>query len=153
MAANNEALKPRQWRSFHQDYTFKERKVPKSANGGNSTAKMPNIRIGDEFPAKSGIIVAPKFNPSGSRAYRVEISASITGKRREQRQFPTKEEARLYATKRHSEITQFGHAAFTLTSAQRNDATRAIILLSSYCLTLEDAAKLAISHKGPSCLR
>ena len=107
---------------------------------------MPNKRLGKEFPKKSGIIVTPKVNPSGSKAYRVDIPATITGRSREQRQFPTQSEAKIYASRRHIEITQFGHAAFTLTAKQRNDATRAIGLLASYSLTLEEAAKLAISH-------
>jgi site-specific recombinase XerD len=107
---------------------------------------MPNRRYGEEYPPKSGIIIAPKNNPSGSKAYRVDILATITGNDREQRQFPTQSEARKYAGRRHLEIAQFGHAAFSLTSLQRNDATRAIWLLAPYRLTLEDAAKLAISH-------
>ncbi len=107
---------------------------------------MPNIRIGDEFPPKSGIIISPKINPSGSKAYRVDIPASLTGKSREQRQFQTQSEAREYASKRHAEITQFGHTAFCLSSYQRNDATRAIELLAPYSISLEAAAKLAISH-------
>lgn len=107
---------------------------------------MPNTRLGDEFPAKSGIIITPKINPSGSKAYRVDIPATITGKNREQRQFPTQSEARAYASKRHSEITQFGHSAFSLSSQQRNDATRAIALLAPYGLTLEEAAKLTVGQ-------
>jgi hypothetical protein len=107
---------------------------------------MPNTRLGDEFPAKSGILITPKTNPTGSKAYRVDIPATITGRNREQRQFPTQSEARAYASQRHSEITQFGHSAFSLTSMQRNDATQAIGLLTPYRLTLEEAAKLAISH-------
>lgn len=107
---------------------------------------MPTKRKGEEYPAKSGIIITPKRNPSGSRAYRVDIAATITGQGREQRQFPTLADARSHATRRHDEITRFGHSAFALSASQRHDATRAIGLLMPYGLTLEDAAKLAISH-------
>ena len=115
-------------------------------NSGNQTAQMPSTRHGEEFPKKSGILICPKINPTGSKAFRVDIPATITGTKREQRQFPTQFQAREYATKRHSEITRFGHTAFSLSSFQRNDATRAIGLLALYGLTLEEAAKSAISH-------
>lgn len=98
-------------------------------------ANMPNIRKREEFPVKSRIIVTPEVNPPGSKAYRVDIPATITGQKREQRQFPTKEEARRSATKRQKEITKFGHSAFALTSEQRTDATRAIAVLDPYGLT------------------
>ena len=107
---------------------------------------MPNQRKGEEYPPKSGIIICSKINPSGSTAYRVDIPATITGKTREQRQFPVKDEAREYAKMRHSEITRFGHSAFALTAAQRNDAARAIEILSPYNLSLEEAARLAVKH-------
>jgi len=87
---------------------------------------MPNKRKREEYPSKSGIIVSPKTNPSGSKAYRVDIPATITGRQREQRQFRTKEEARNHARQRYAEITRFGHAAFNLTAHQREDAFRAI---------------------------
>ena len=107
---------------------------------------MPNKRKGTEFPARSGIIVTQKANPSGSIAYRVDIAATITGGVREQRQFPTLEEAREHARKRHSEVTRLGHDAFLLTSSQRNDAVRAFEVLKPFKLTLWEAAKLAVSH-------
>ncbi|MFM1850427.1 MAG: hypothetical protein RIS54_111 [Verrucomicrobiota bacterium] len=69
---------------------------------------MPTQRIADEFPPKSGILIAHKTNPTGSRAYRVDIASSLTGARREQRQFPTKEQACRYAKQRHDEIVRHG---------------------------------------------
>lgn len=107
---------------------------------------MPNKRKGNEFPPKSGIIISPKTNPSGSKAYRVDIAASITGSSREQRQFPTRETAQEYARKRHLEVTRFGQAAFSLTARQREDAARAIEILKDLNLNLEEAAKLAVKH-------
>ena len=107
---------------------------------------MPNKRKGEEYPQKSGIVITPKRNPSGSVAYRVDIPSTITGRRREQRQFPARSEARDHASRRHQEITRFGHAAFLLSASQRNDAAKAIDLLAPHGLTLEDAAKLAVSH-------
>jgi hypothetical protein len=41
---------------------------------------MPNQRQAEEFPPKSGILIAAKTNPSGSRAYRVDIAASLNGR-------------------------------------------------------------------------
>lgn len=118
---------------------------------------MPNKRQGEEFPSKSGILITPKFNPSGSKAYRVDIPATITGKTREQRQFPTKEDAQKYARQRNEEIIRFGHVAFTLTASQREDATRAIEILKGYNLSLEEAArriaKQTSQSKGPLTLR
>ncbi len=110
------------------------------------TANMPTKRQGEEYPAKSGIIITAKRNPSGSKAYRVDIAPTITGQNREQKQFPTQAEARSHASRRHEEITRFGHSAFSLSASQRHDATRALGLLLPYGLTLEDAAKLAILH-------
>jgi hypothetical protein len=107
---------------------------------------MPNKRLGIEYPKRSGIIITPKVNPTGSTAYRVDIAPTITGAQREQRQFPTKEKAEEHATRRHLEITRFGHAAFSLNAWQRQDAARAIQILSRFNLTLEDAAKLASTH-------
>jgi len=127
-------------------FHVQEAQSSNGASSGNPTATMSNHRKGEEYPAKSGIIVTLKFNPSGSRAYRVDIPATITGLLREQRQFLTKEKARDYAAQRHLEITQFGHAAFALTSRQRDDATRAIALLSPHGLTLEAAANVALKH-------
>jgi len=54
---------------------------------------MPTQRVAEECPLKSGILIAQKTNPTGSRAYRVDIAASLTAARREQRQFPSKEKA------------------------------------------------------------
>ena len=107
---------------------------------------MPNRRKGTEFPSRSGIIITQKTNPSGSIAYRVDIAATLTGGLREQRQFPTLEEAREHSRKRHSEVTRLGHDAFLLTSSQRNDAVRAFEVLKPFKLTLEEAAKLAVSQ-------
>lgn len=105
---------------------------------------MPTQRVAEEYPPKSGILIAHKTNPSGSRAYRVDIAASLTGKRREQRQFPSKEEACGYAKQRHDEIVRHGHEAFSLTAAQRVDALRALALLAPHGLTLEGAVGLAV---------
>lgn len=107
---------------------------------------MPNKRVGVEYPAKSGIIITPKTNPSGTKAYRVDIPASLTGSNREQRQFPTKEDAQEYASKRHLEIAKFGHAAFSLDAWQRQDAVRALQILARFNLSLESAAMLAAAN-------
>ena len=45
---------------------------------------MTTIRKDDEFPPKSGILIAPKINPTGSKAYLVDIAASLTGAVREE---------------------------------------------------------------------
>lgn len=107
---------------------------------------MPTQRLAEEYPPKSGILIAQKTNPTGSRAYRVDIPASLTGTRREQRQFPTKMKARHYAEQRHDEILKHGHAAFVLTTTQRSDALRALALLESCSLSLTDAARIAASQ-------
>lgn len=107
---------------------------------------MPNKRKGIEFPSKSGIIITPKINPAGSKAYRVDIASTITGTAREQRQFPKLEEAEEYAKTRHLEITRFGHVAFALTARQREDAARAIEILLPLGISLQEAAKLAVRH-------
>lgn len=109
---------------------------------------MPTQRIAEEYPPKSGILIAQKTNPSGSHAYRVDISASLTGADREQRQFPTKEEAQHYAKQRHAEIVRHGHAAFSLSAQQRADALKALAILRSCELSLEDAAKFAATHRA-----
>lgn len=108
---------------------------------------MPTQRQAEEYPPKSGILIAAKTNPSGSRAYRVDIAASLTGAVREQRQFRTKDEAQQYAKQRHAEIVRFGHAAFSLTAQQRSDALRALAILSQHNLSLEDAAKFVALHR------
>lgn len=107
---------------------------------------MPNKRVGIEYPTRSGILISPKANPSGSKAYRVDIPATITGTKRVQRQFPSIVEAKIYADDCHKEITKLGHEAFTLTSAQRHDAARALRLLAPAALSLEDAAMIAMRH-------
>lgn len=76
----------------------------------------------------------------------MDIPATISGTSREQRQFPTKDDAQRYASERHIEITRFGHAAFALTARQRDDAARAIEILKRHNLTLEQAAKLLAMH-------
>lgn len=105
---------------------------------------MPTQRIAEEYPPESGILIAEKTNPTGSRAYRVDIPASLTGTRREQRQFPTRAKARGYAKQRHGEIVRHGHAAFALTTAQRFDALRALAIVAPFGLTLEGAASLVV---------
>ncbi len=107
---------------------------------------MPTQRVAEEYPLKSGILIAHKTNPTGSRAYRVDIAGSITGSTREQRQFPTKAEARRYAKHRHDELLKHGHSAFALTTTQRGDALRALALLESCRLSLTDAARIAASQ-------
>ncbi len=109
---------------------------------------MPTQRQAEEYPHKSGILIAAKTNPSGSRAYRVDIAASLTGASREQRQFATKDEAQQYAKQRHAEIVRFGHAAFSLTAQQRSDALRALAILGQHSLNLEDAAKFVARHRS-----
>ncbi|MBP9913727.1 MAG: tyrosine-type recombinase/integrase [Opitutaceae bacterium] len=107
---------------------------------------MPTQRIADEYPPKSGILIAHKTNPTGSRAYRVDIASSLTGAQREQRQFPTKEQACRYAKQRHEEIVRHGHAAFALTTHQRSDALKALALLSSCNVTLCEAARIVVKQ-------
>lgn len=107
---------------------------------------MPRRKKGSEYPAKSGIIICQKINPTGTTAYRVDIPSSKTGQKREQRQFPTKREAEEYARQRHTEISQLGHAAQALTSKERQDAVRAIEILKKYGLNLENAAHIAAKH-------
>jgi integrase len=109
---------------------------------------MPTQRIAEEYPPKSGILIAQKTNPSGSLAYRVDIAASLTGADREQRQFPTKAKAQRYAKQRHAEIVRHGHAAFSLSAQQRADALKAFAILRSCELSLEDAAKFAAIHRA-----
>jgi len=112
---------------------------------------MPTQRIAEEYPPKSGILIAQKTNPSGSHAYRVDIAASLTGVDREQRQFSTKDKAQRYAKQRHTEIVRHGHAAFSLSAQQRADALRAFAILRPYELSLEDAAKFAATHRTTQC--
>lgn len=107
---------------------------------------MPTQRIADEFPPKSGILIAHKTNPTGSRAYRVDIASSLTGARREQRQFPTKEQACRYAKQRHDEIVRHGYAAFALTTHQRSDALKALALLSACNVSLAEAARIVVKQ-------
>lgn len=110
---------------------------------------MPTKRFGDEYPAKSGIIITPKLNPSGKRAWRVDIPATRTGDRREQRQFTSKDAACAYATHRLAEIRRVGHHAFLLTASQRQEAAAAFALLAPYAVSLPDAIRLAIRHLLP----
>ena len=107
---------------------------------------MPTQRTAEEYPPKSGILIAQKTNPTGSRAYRVDIAASLTGSMREQRQFPTKAKAQQYAKQRHDEMLKHGHAAFVLTTTQRGDAMKALALLESCNLSLTEAARIAASQ-------
>ena len=107
---------------------------------------MPTIRFAEEYPPKSGILIAQKVNPTGSRAYRVDIGASLTGSAREQRQFRTKAKAHRYAKQRHEELLRHGHAAFSLTTHQRSDALKALALLASCNLSLAEAARIAASQ-------
>ncbi len=107
---------------------------------------MPNQRQAEEYPPKSGILIAQKTNPSGSRAYRVDIAASLTGVDREQRQFSTKDKAQRYAKQRHTEIVRHGHAAFSLTTHQRSDALKALALLSSCNISLAEAARIVANQ-------
>ena len=102
---------------------------------------MPQKRKGEEYPVKSGILITEKINPSGSHAFRVTIAASITGAKREQRQFLDRKDAQDYAKQRHIEIQRFGHSAFALTANQRGDAYRALGILKPFNFSLEDAAK------------
>jgi hypothetical protein len=78
-----------------------------------------NRRAGPKRRRERRAELTAKSNPSGSKAYRVDIAATITGTTREQRQFPTPDEAREYAKTRHLEITRFGHVAFAPTARQR----------------------------------
>lgn len=107
---------------------------------------MPTQRIADEFPPKSGILIAHKSNPTGSCAYRVDIASSLTGAKREQRQFPTKEQACRYAKQRHEEIVRHGYAAFALTTHQRSDALKALALLSACNVSLAEAARIVVKQ-------
>jgi hypothetical protein len=109
---------------------------------------MPTLRTAEEYPSKSGILIAQKTNPSGSHAYRMDIASSLTGASREQRQFPTKEKAQRYAKERRTEIVWLGHAAFSLSSQQRADALKALAILGPYKLSVEDAAKYAATHRA-----
>jgi integrase len=105
---------------------------------------MPTQRIAEEYPPKSGILIAKKTNPTGTRAYRVDIPASLTGSSREQRQFRTKAKALRYAKQRHEEMVRHGHAAFTLSAAQRADALKALSLIGRFGMSLEEAAAVAV---------
>jgi len=105
---------------------------------------MPTQRIAEEYPPKSGILIARKTNPTGTRAFRVDIAASLTGASREQRQFSTKGKAQQYAKQRHEEMVRHGHAAFTLSAAQRADALKALSLLGRFEMSLEEAAAMAV---------
>lgn len=107
---------------------------------------MPAKRLAEEYPPKSGILIAQKINPAGSRAYRVDIAPSLTGSIREQRQFPTREEALGYAKTRHAEILRLGYGAFTLSDDQRHEALKALAILESYDLGLVEAVRIATTH-------
>ena len=111
---------------------------------------MPAQRIGEEYPAKSGIIITPKFNPSGRKVWRVDIPATRTGGQREQRQFKNRELACEYAEKRSDELKREGHAAALLTAAQRSEAVRAYDALKLFDIGLVEAVALAIKHLRPS---
>lgn len=111
---------------------------------------MPAKRQGEEYPLKSGIIITPKTNPSGKRAWRVDISAKRTGLTREQKQFRSKQDAQTYAARKWAEIQSFGQRAFSLTAAQREDATRAYDLLEPLRLSLLDAVTIALRHARPA---
>lgn len=111
---------------------------------------MPAKRQGEEYPAKSGIIITNKTNPSGKIAWRVDISAKRTGGQREQKQFKRKEAAQTYAAQRWKEIQSVGQRAFALTAPQREDAARAFELLAGTYLTLLDAVKLGLKHQQPA---
>ncbi len=110
---------------------------------------MPSKRHGEEYPAKSGILITPKSNPSGKRAWRVDIPATRTGERRVQRQFRSKDAAYAFATERMAEIRRIGHHAFLLSPEQRQEAAIAYALLLPHPITLPDAIRLAIKHLRP----
>lgn len=78
--------------------------------------------------------------------WRVDITAKQTGKKREQRQLPSKEQAETYAENRWREIQSVGRQAFDLDSRARLDATHALAVLNGSGLTLTGAAKLALKH-------
>jgi integrase len=107
---------------------------------------MPAIRSGQEYPPKSGITVTRK----NDSAWRVDIPASRTGGKREQRQFKTKDEAKVYAGQRWSEIQSVGRQAFALSHHQRLDAMHALKILSEVGLTLAQAAQIARKHVASS---
>jgi integrase len=111
---------------------------------------MPATRQGEEYPPKSGIVITPKKNPSGKRAWRVDISAKRTGGDREQKQFRTKGAAEDYASRRWKEVQSVGQRAFALTGAEREDAARALEVLKGSGLSLLEAAKVAVRHARPS---
>lgn len=111
---------------------------------------MPAIRHGEEYPPKSGIIITSKQNPSGKRAWRVDISAKRTGGQREQKQFRTKEAAQKHASQRWNDIQLVGQRAFALTGAEREDAVRALEILKESGLSLLEAAKVAIRYAKPA---
>jgi integrase len=110
---------------------------------------MPAIRQGEEYPPKSGIIITAKKNPSGKRAWRVDISAKRTGNQREQKQFRTREAAERHASRRWQDIQSVGQRAFALTGAEREDAVRALEILKDSGLSLLEAVKVAIRHATP----
>jgi integrase len=111
---------------------------------------MPATRQGAEYPPKSGIIITSKTNPSGKRAWRVDISAKRTGGQREQKQFRTKEAAEKHASQRWQDIQSVGQRAFALTGAEREDAVRALEILKDSGLSLLEAVKVAIRYARPS---
>lgn len=110
---------------------------------------MVRWRLREEFPTRSGILISPKLNPSGSSAWRVDVSSRRTGGKRVQRQFRLKSEALDYARRTWLEIQAVGHRAFTLTGAEREDAVRALDLLRPIGLTLLAAAEVASKQHLP----
>jgi len=114
-------------------------------NSDNQVAKCPIRERGPSSQQGQGLSSRRKRTPPQHclpgrycrhNYRRAERAASV----------PHLEEAREHARKRHSEVTRLGHDAFLLTSSQRNDAVRAIEVLKPFKLTMEAAAKLAVSH-------
>ena len=108
---------------------------------------MPATRLGEVYPKKSSIILTRKR--SAKSTWRVDISARLTGGRREQRQFLTRDKAEEYAERRWTEIQKVGQRAFALTATEREDAARAVDSLAGTGITLFEAAKIALRHHRP----